>query len=66
LGSDKAESGPNYGCRLQEELEPISDKEDNEESVKKKSESSNDGSPVDKEKMELMKEYDSVKGGGTI
>jgi hypothetical protein len=47
-------------------LEPISDKEDNEESVKNKSESGNDGSPVDKEKMELMKEYDSVKGGGTI
>jgi hypothetical protein len=32
----------------------------------KKSESGNIGSPVDEEKMELMKEYDSVKGGDTI
>jgi hypothetical protein len=47
-------------------LEPISNKEDNDESVTKKSECGNDGSPVDKEKMEPMKEYDSVKGGGTI
>jgi hypothetical protein len=45
-------------------LELISDKEGNEELVTKKSESGNDGSLVDKEKMELMKEYDSVKGGG--
>jgi hypothetical protein len=44
----------------------ISDKEDNEESVTKKSESGNDGSPVDKEKMEPMKEYDSVMSGGMI
>jgi hypothetical protein len=66
LGLDKAESGPSYGCRLREELEPISNKEDNEELVTKKRESENDGSPVDKEKMEAMKEYDSVKGGGTI
>jgi hypothetical protein len=28
--------------------------------------SRNIGSPVDKEKMEPMKKYDSVKGGGTI
>jgi hypothetical protein len=47
-------------------LEPILRKEDNEESVTKKSESTNIGSPVDEEKMEPMKEYDSVKGGGTI
>jgi hypothetical protein len=47
-------------------LEPILDKEDNEESITKKSESRNDGSLVDKEKIELIKEYDSVKGGGTI
>jgi hypothetical protein len=47
-------------------LEPISNKEDNDESVTKKSECGNDGSSVDKEKMEPMKEYDSVKGGGTI
>jgi hypothetical protein len=47
-------------------LEPISGKENNEESVTKKSESENVGSPVDEEKMELMKEYDSIKGGGTI
>jgi ribonuclease HI len=65
-GSDKAELGPSYGCRLWEELEPILDKEDNEESVTKKSESGNDGSPVDKEKTEPMMEYDSVKGGGMI
>jgi hypothetical protein len=65
-GLDKAELGPNYGCRLREELEPILDKADNEESVTKKSESGNVGSPVDKEKMEPIKEYDSVKGGGTF
>jgi hypothetical protein len=47
-------------------LEPISGKEDNEESVTKKSESLNVGSPIDEEKMEPMKEYDSVKGGGMI
>jgi hypothetical protein len=47
-------------------LELISGKGDNEESVTKKSESGNDGSPVDKEKMVPMKEYDSVKGGGMI
>jgi hypothetical protein len=41
-------------------------KENNEESVIKKSESGNVGSPIDEEKMEPMKEYDSVKGGGTI
>jgi hypothetical protein len=51
---------------LQKELELISDKEDNEESVTKKSESWNDGSPADEEKTEPMKEEDSVKGGGTI
>jgi hypothetical protein len=49
-----------------EELEPISGEEDNEESVTKKSGSRNVGSPVDEEKMEPMKEYDSVKGGDTI
>jgi hypothetical protein len=47
-------------------LEPISSREDNEESVTKKSESGNIRSPVDEEKMEPMKEYDSVKGAGTI
>jgi hypothetical protein len=47
-------------------LEPISRKEDNEESITKKSESRNVGSHVDEEKTELMKEYDSIKGGGTI
>jgi hypothetical protein len=47
-------------------LEPISGKEDNEESVTKKSESLNVGSPIDEEKMEPVKEYDSVKGGGMI
>jgi hypothetical protein len=41
-------------------------KENNGESVTKKSESGNIGSPVDEEKTELIKEYDSVKGGGTI
>jgi hypothetical protein len=46
-------------------LEPILGKEDNEESVTKKSESRNVGSPVDEEKMEMM-EYDSVKGCGMI
>jgi hypothetical protein len=34
--------------------------------VPKKSESRNVGSPIDEEKIEPMKEYDSVKGGGTI
>jgi hypothetical protein len=66
VGSGKAEPGPSYGCGLQEELESISSKEDNEESVTKKSESENIGSPVDEEKTESMKEYDSVKGGGMI
>jgi hypothetical protein len=47
-------------------LEPISGEEDNEESVTKKSESGNVESPVDEEKMEPMKEYDSVEGGDTI
>jgi hypothetical protein len=41
-------------------LEPISDREDNEESVTKKSESGNIGS------SELVNEFDSVKDGGTI
>jgi hypothetical protein len=66
LGLDKAKLGPSYGCRLWEELEPISGKENNEESVTEKSESWNVGSPIDEEKIEPMKEYDSVKGGGTI
>jgi hypothetical protein len=47
-------------------LEPNLGREDNEELVTKKSESGNVGSPVDEEKMEPMKEYDSFKGGGTI
>jgi hypothetical protein len=66
LSLDKAESGPSYGCRLREELELISGEEENEESVTKKSESGNGGSPADEEKMEPMKEYDSVKGGDVI
>jgi hypothetical protein len=65
-GSGKAVPGPCYRCGLQEEFEQISGKEDNEELVTKKSESGNVGSPVDEEKIELMKEDDSVKGGGTI
>jgi hypothetical protein len=65
-GSGKAELGLSYECGLREQMEPISGKEDNEDLVTKKSESGNVGSPVDEEKMELMKEYDSVKGGGTI
>jgi hypothetical protein len=36
------------------------------ELVTKKNESRNVGSPIDKEKMEPMKEYDWVKGGDTI
>jgi hypothetical protein len=47
-------------------LEPISGEEDNEESVTKKSMSENVRSPVDEEKMEPMKEYDSVKAGGMM
>jgi hypothetical protein len=39
--------------------------ENNKESVTKKSESGNVGSPID-EKKELMKEYDLIKGGHTI
>jgi hypothetical protein len=42
-GSGKAELGPSYGCGLWEELEPISRKEDNEESITKKRESGNIG-----------------------
>jgi hypothetical protein len=56
--SSMAEPGLSYGCRLREDLEPILGKKDNEESVTMKSKSGNIGSPVDKEKMELMKEYD--------
>jgi hypothetical protein len=66
LGSGKVEPGPSYGCGLREELEAISCKEDNKELVTKKSESGNVVSPVDEEKTEPMKEFDSVKGGGTI
>jgi hypothetical protein len=57
----KAELGPSYGSRLREEMELISGEEDDEESVTKNTESRNVGSPVDEEKMEPMKEYDSVK-----
>jgi hypothetical protein len=66
MGSGKAEPGSSYGCGLREELEPILGKENNEESVTKKSESGNVGSPVDERKMEPMKEYDSVKDGSMI
>jgi hypothetical protein len=65
-GSSKAEPGLSYRCGLREDLEPISGKEDNEELVTKKNVSGNIGSPVDEEKTEPMKEYDSVMGGGTI
>jgi hypothetical protein len=47
LSLSKAEPGPSHGCGLQEELEPISSKEDNEESVTKKGKFGNVGSPVD-------------------
>jgi hypothetical protein len=47
-------------------LEPILGEEDNEESVTKKSESRNIGSPVDEEKREPMKEYYLVKCGDTV
>jgi hypothetical protein len=47
-------------------LEPILGKQNNEESVTKKSESGNIGSPVDEEQIEPMKEYDLVKDGSTI
>jgi hypothetical protein len=60
------ESALSYGCGLQEELEPISGKENNEESVTKKSDSGNVGSPLDEGKIESMKEYDSVKDGTMI
>jgi hypothetical protein len=62
----KAEPGLSYTCGLREELEPILGEEENEESVTKKSESGNVGSPTYEEKMEPMKEYDSVKGGDMI
>jgi hypothetical protein len=48
-GLGKLESGPSYRCGLQEEMEPTSGKEDNEESVTKKSEYGNVGSHVDEE-----------------
>jgi hypothetical protein len=47
-------------------LEPISGEEDNEESVAKKYEFGNVGSPVHEGKIETMKEYDSVEGCDTI
>jgi hypothetical protein len=65
-GLGKVEPRPTYGCGLWEGLEPILGKENSEESITKTSESGNVGSPVDEEKMEPVKEYDSVKGGGTI
>jgi hypothetical protein len=65
-GSDKAEPGLSYICGLWEESGLILDKEDNEQLVTKKSESENNGSPIDEEKMEPMKDDDSVKGGGMI
>jgi hypothetical protein len=65
-GLGKVEPGPTYGCGLWEGLEPILGKENSEESITKTSESGNVGSLVDEEKMEPVKEYDSVKGGGTI
>jgi hypothetical protein len=55
--SVKAKSGPSHRCGLQELLEPISGEEGNEESVTKKSESRNVGSPVDEERIESMKDY---------
>jgi hypothetical protein len=64
--SGKAEPGPSYGCGLHEELEPISGKESNEESVTRRSKPGNVGSPIDEGKMELMKEHDTVKDGTTI
>jgi hypothetical protein len=64
--SSKAEPGPSYGCRLREELEPISGKENNEESITKNSKSRNIGSPLDEGKTKPMKEYNSVKDGSTI
>jgi hypothetical protein len=60
------ESALSYGCGLQEELEPILGKENNEGLVTKKSDSGNVGSPVDEGKIESMKEYDSVKDGTMI
>jgi hypothetical protein len=65
-GLGKAQPGQSYGCGLGEELELISGREDNEESITKKSESGDVGSLVDEEKTERMKEYDLVKGGGMI
>jgi hypothetical protein len=47
-------------------LELISGEESSEELLTKKSESRSVGSPRDEEKMELMKEYDLVKGGDMI
>jgi hypothetical protein len=64
--SGKAEPGPSYGWGLWEESEPISGKESNEESVTRKSEFRNVGSPVDEGKIEPIKEYDSVNGGDMI
>jgi hypothetical protein len=66
LGSGMAEPGPSYGCRLREELDLISSKENNEGLVTKKSESGNVRSPVDEGKMEPMKVYDSVKDASRI
>jgi hypothetical protein len=60
--SGEAEPGPSYRCGLREELQPISGEEENEESVTKRRETGNVGSPIDEEKTELMKEYDSVEG----
>jgi hypothetical protein len=66
LSSGKVEPGLSYRCRLWEELEPILGEEDNEESITKKSESENIGSPIDEEKMEPMKKCirDPGKIGG--
>jgi hypothetical protein len=47
-------------------LEPISGEEHNEESITKKSNFENIGSPADEEKLEPIMEYDSMKGGEMI
>jgi ribonuclease HI len=62
----KVEPGPSYRWGLWEELEPISGEEHNEESITKKSNFENIGSPADEEKLEPIMEYDSMKGGEMI
>jgi hypothetical protein len=57
-GSGEVELGPGCEDGLREEVRPTLVERFKEESITKKNEVGKVGSPIDKEKMEPMKEYD--------